>query len=155
MTPIDLQDALVAEIKVLFSEERFQNVHGDMVELNVYPQSLPIKKSRDDDEHFPYCIVRVTDGKTQDEIGPASCSVLIVFGLYDESSDNQGYRDILHTLRALETHLFRKRIIADRFRIEYPFDWSVYDDEDMAPFYFGGVQTNWTLPAVRQEVDYG
>lgn len=154
LTPITLQDALVDEIRALFAEQRFKSVTDPAVPLNVYPQNLPAKAGEDDEAHFPYCIVRVTDGKSEGEIGPANCSVLIFFGLYDDANDNQGYRDVLHALRSLETYLFRKRIIADRYRIEYPYDWSIHD-EDMAPFYFGGAQTNWTLPAVRQEVDYG
>ncbi|MEF3312616.1 hypothetical protein PV433_27370 [Paenibacillus sp. GYB004] len=150
MTPYLLQDALVAEIKALFADTVFKNSLNELGELNVYPQFLPAKQSEDDAEHFPYAIVRVLSGGTEDEQEASTCKVLIFFGLYDDDPNYQGYKDILNMLRRLETHLYRKRIIDNRYRIEYPFDWSVYD-EDAYPYYFGGAETTWTLPAVRQE----
>lgn len=153
MTPYLLQDALVAEIKALFADTQFQNARNEPAELNVYPQFLPAKQSEDDEEHFPYAIVRVLRGGTQDEQEAAMCRILIIFGIYDDDPNYQGYKDVLNMLCRLETHLFRKQIIDSRYRIEFPFDWSVYD-EDVYPFYFGGAETIWTLPAVRQEGFY-
>lgn len=151
MTPSLLQDALVAEIKAIFADKELKNAQNEPANLNVYPQFLPAKQSEDDADHFPYAIVRVLNGGTPDEENPSSCKVLIFFGLYDDDQNYQGYKDVMNMLRGLETHLFRKQVIDSRYRIEYPFDWSVYD-EDTYPFYFGGAETTWTLPAVRQEV---
>jgi hypothetical protein len=153
VTPYLLQDALVAEIKALFADTEFKNTKNEPTELNVYPQFLPAKQSEDDNEHFPYAIVRVLNGGTADEQEAATCKILIFFGLYDDDQNYQGYKGVLNMLRRLETHLFRKRIIDSRYRIEHPFDWSIYD-EDVYPFYFGGAETTWTLPAVRQEGFY-
>lgn len=151
-TPFILQEALVDEIKALFAGTTFNNADGEDVPLNVYPQRLPAKKTENDDEHFPYCIVRVNGGGTVSEDESPSCKALIFFGLIDEDPNYQGYKDIMNALRKLETHLFSKRIIGRQFSIEYPYDWAVYE-EDTFPYYFGGAETNWTLPAVLMEME--
>ncbi|MGG1442095.1 hypothetical protein ABE354_08550 [Brevibacillus laterosporus] len=152
-TPFLLQDALVNEIKALFSTMSFKNVKGEETELNVFAQYLPAKQTDEDGEYFPYAVVRILGGGTSNETDAANCNALIFFGLYDESEDYQGHKDLLNVLRKLETHLLKKRIIDRRYRIEFPFDWSVYQDETTFPYYFGGAQTVWTLPAIRQEVN--
>jgi hypothetical protein len=153
-TPSLLQDALVDEIKELFDGYELQNVKGARVPLNVYPQFLPAKQSEDDEQHFPYVIVRIADGNTPSEEDPALCKVTLIIGVYDTDDKYQGYRDVLNILRRLETHFFQKRIIDNRFAIQHPFNWAVHD-EDTYPFYFGAAETNWTLPSVLYEVNYG
>lgn len=150
-TPYLLQDALVKEIKAIFEDFETQNAEGNPALLNVYPQNLPTKKMEDDSEHFPYVVVRVNDGGINGENEEKKCRITLVIGVYDDSPDRQGYKATLNVLQRLETHFFAKRIIDDRYRIEYPYNWTLHD-EDMHPYYFGGVETNWVLPVVREEV---
>lgn len=151
-TPYLLQDALVNEIKVLFVGFETSNARGEPATLNVYPQRLPDKQVEDDSEHFPYIIVRVMEGETAGEDEAATCKIGLIIGVYDESPDQQGHRTVLNILRRIETHLFAKRFIDRKYKIIYPYDWALHE-EDVAPFYFGGAETTWQLPAVRQEVD--
>mgnify|MGYP001430203303 CR=1 FL=1 len=151
-TPYLLQDALIDEIKALFVGFETENARGEPAPLNVYPQRLPDKQEEDDSEHFPYIIVRVMDGGTAGEDEAATCKIGLIVGVYDESSDQQGHRTVLNILRRIETHFFTKRFVDRKYQIVYPYDWTLYED-DTAPFYFGGAETNWLLPAVRQEVD--
>ncbi|WP_438770047.1 hypothetical protein [Brevibacillus sp. JB24b] len=153
-TPFLLQDALVNEIKALFSIMSFKNVKGEETELNVFAQYLPAKQTDEDGEYFPYAVVRILDGGTPSQTEAATCNVLIYFGLYDESEDFQGHKDLMNVLQKLETYFFEKRIIDGSYMIGYPYDWSL-PDEPTFPYYFGGAQTVWTLPAIRQGVNYG
>lgn len=153
-TPYLLQDALVNEIEALLAGFETLNAAGEPATMNVYPQSLPAKVEEDDSEHFPYIIVRVVDGGVASEDEPDTCRIVLVVGVYDEQSDRQGNKIVLNVLQRIRTHLLSKRIINKQFRIDYPCEWSVYDDEDLHPYYFGAVETNWTLPAIRQEVEF-
>ncbi|MDR7318913.1 hypothetical protein [Brevibacillus nitrificans] len=153
-TPYLLQEALINEIRALFADSRFKNSKGEEVELNVYPQFLPAKRSDEDNDHFPYAIVRVQEGNIPTVTDAETCNVLIFFGLWDDTLDFQGYKDVLNVITHLKIHLFKKRIIDQRYRIEYPFDWAIDEDDSNHPYYFGGAQTTWTLPVVQQEVQF-
>ncbi|MEC2131638.1 hypothetical protein P9G84_22190, partial [Brevibacillus centrosporus] len=146
--------ALVKEIRALFAGAGFKNSKGEEVELNVYSQFLPAKRTGQDTDHFPYAIVRIQEGNIPSLTEAEACNVLIFFGLWDDSLDYQGYKDVLNAITRLKIHLFAKRIIDRRFKIEYPFDWAIDEDEKNHPFYFGGMQTTWSLPPVQQEVHY-
>ncbi len=151
-TPFFLQEALVDEIKALFAGFETENAAGELAPLNVYPQSLPEKEDEDDSAHFPYIVVRILDGGIDNEDEGASCRIVFVAGIYDSNPNYQGNKTILNILQKMQTHFFKKRIIAEKFKIEYPFKWQIYDEEDLHPYYFGGAETNWTLPGVQEEV---
>ncbi|EJW19147.1 hypothetical protein M5X00_17500 [Paenibacillus alvei] len=150
-TPYLLQDAIVRELQELFKDFELKGLDGDQAKLNIYPQFLPAKSSEDDLEHFPYIIVRILDGGTLSEEDAATCTIGLYIGIFDEDTNHQGYKDVLNILSRMEQHFLAKRIIDDRYVISLPFDWSVYD-EDIYPYYFGGAQTKWSLPAIKQEV---
>lgn len=150
-TPFLLQDALIKELKDLFSDYKFKNSAGEPVKLKIYPQSLPGKTRKDDPKHFPYIIVRVLDGETTSETDAATCKIALIVGVRDEDPQYQGYKDVLNILSDLEQHLFSKRVIDDRYVIQHPYDWTLHS-EDTYPVYYGGAQTTWMLPGIRQEV---
>lgn len=150
-TPLLLQDAIEKELKDLFTDFELNGIEGEVAKLNIYPQFLPAKSGEDDLEHFPYLIVRLFDGGTLSEDDPATCKVGLFVGIYDEDTNYQGYKDVLNILSKIEQHFFKKRVIDSRYVIQYPYDWSLHD-EHTYPYYFGGAQTTWMLPGIRQEV---
>lgn len=120
--------------------------------MNVYPQSLPAKEEEDDSEHFPYIIVRITDGSYDGD--SEKCKIVLIVGIYDERQDRQGNKIVLNVIQRIRMHLLSKRVIGNnRFAIAPPCDWTVYEDEDLHPYYVGAVETNWMLPAIQEEVD--
>jgi hypothetical protein len=147
MIPIDLLDEVIAETKVLFSDYKAKNVNGDLVPLNIYPQSLPAKKSEDDDDHFPYLIARLVDGDDEGELEANTCKVRFIAGTFDDDANGQGFRDVCNIIDILYQHFFKKRVLAKKYRIEFPFSWSL-TDEDFYPFNFGGMETNWVVGKV-------
>ena len=77
MTQEFLQDAMVADLKELFSHERLKNSLGVEREIQIYPQDVPIR--RGDDEAIdkeappePYVVVRLRGGKTETMIRRSS-----------------------------------------------------------------------------------
>ena len=67
-TDIFLQKALVDEVKDILKGYTTLN-NGEPVKFNVYPQNLPAKKGRNDEDHFPYVIedVMKSDSEGLDE----------------------------------------------------------------------------------------
>ena len=68
MTQEFLQDAMVADLKALFANERLKNSLGVEREIQIYPQDVPIRES--DDEAMdreappePYVVVRLRGGE--------------------------------------------------------------------------------------------
>ncbi|RNB72172.1 hypothetical protein [Brevibacillus panacihumi] len=153
-TPYLLQEALVEEIRALFAESRFRNTKGEEAALNVYPQFLPGKQTGEVLERFPYAVVRIQEGTVPSLTGDETCNILIFFGLWDDSLDYQGYKDVLNAITRLKIHFEKKPIVGDRYRLDYPFEWAIDEDEKNHPYYFGAAQTTWVIPRAQQEVRY-
>lgn len=145
MIPTLLQDVLVEEIKALFNGFLLKNVEDKLSEINVHSQYLPYKTNIDDEEHFPYIIVRMMNGEEDEE--EAECKIVFVIGVYDESEDNQGFKDVLNIIEKIRQHIFKKQIFANQFICKYPLKWGV-NEEDVSPFYFGGIESSWSIAKI-------
>lgn len=152
MIPTLLQDCLVDEMKVLFNGILFKNEKNEKVPLNVYPQNLPVKKNPDDDNHFPFLIIRIADGEGQDEESDDTCRILFIAGICDDDEKYQGYKDIANIIEKIRQHLFRQRVFDSKYEIVYPYNWAIQDDDEY-PHYFGGIDTNWIVPKVITDDD--
>jgi hypothetical protein len=142
MIPTLLQDFLVEDLKTLGFNGK--NAEGNLVSFNVYPQYLPAKKGKKDADHFPYVTVIIEDGEDPNEVDPSTCRILLMFGVYDLDENYQGYKDILNVLQKTYEHLMETKIFAEKYSIEYPVNWRIHD-EDTYPYFFGAIETNWTI----------
>lgn len=152
MIPIELQDLLVEELKSLFDGFRLKNVKGEVVPLNIYPQSLPAKQHEDDDEHFPYVIIKYMESEEPSEEDPSESKMYFIAGVYDEDDNNQGYRDAANIINKIEKHLMRGKFFGDRYEIVYPVKCAV-NEEDTSPYYFGGLETTWYISKTIPEFE--
>lgn len=141
MTSLILQQLLVEKVKELFKNFKLKNEKGNLVSLNIYPQSLPAKKGKKDESHFPYIIAKLMDGSTNDK--ESKCKVAFIIGTYDDEDTYQGYKDVLNIIEKIRDKLLVERYYK-QFQLTYPLDWVVHD-EDTYPFYFGAVETNWIV----------
>ena len=70
LTVLSLQESLCREIQKILSGMYFPNPLGEQVEMQVFPQALPIERiegrnqedEEDREDPYPYCIVSVMDG---------------------------------------------------------------------------------------------
>ncbi|MEB4780828.1 hypothetical protein P5G60_03440 [Paenibacillus jamilae] len=156
MTPFVLQDALVAKLKRLFHDSVYMNAQYEMVPLNIYAQNLPAKEEQDDRAHFPFITVRFGETVDQGHEVQSSCSVLLSVGIFDESLDMQGERTIQNITQRIR-HAFMTYPILDRmFELDFPLTCSLFDDEDLSPYFFGYVNMKWKIPGVsREDVYFG
>src|SRR5690606_2512931 len=107
----------------------------------------------DDLSHYPYVLIKLSEGELENETSPHRIKVLFVIGVFDDSYDNQGYKDVVIILQKLLAGLNEKPMIDKKFILTHPLRWAIYDD-DVYPFYFGGVETFWETNA-HQHIDEG
>ena len=58
---VHLQQSLMEEVEKELEGYTSTNNAGEYMHFHVYPQSLPAKKGKNDDEHFPYVLVCVDE----------------------------------------------------------------------------------------------
>ena len=165
MTPSVLQDALVSELGDLLSHETYPNSRGEHVPIKVYPQDLPIQNSFDEEgEPFestpdPYLIVRLNEGSVENTDSAQTVDVILVICLYDNQSNRQGYRDVLHVMNQIMERYGKNQMVGPMehgrtalpFTLLHPIKW-VMQDDDTHPYYFGAMNLKFETPAVCQEV---
>jgi hypothetical protein len=150
MTPLMLQDTMVAEMKALFGKFYLKNALGNMSLLNVYAQHLPVKESPKDPKHYPYIVVVLNTAEDTAEIDPAKCNLFFVIGTFDDTNDYQGHRDLCNVIDSIYDYLMRTKFFSG-FEIQYPITRSyavIGDGGDLKntyPYFEGGIDTTWTV----------
>lgn len=152
MTPTKLQDVLVEDLKQQLDGFQLKNAKGERVNLNIYPQNLPAKKGSKDTEHFPYLVIRVMDGEDNNETGEedSTCKIAFIVGLYDEDDNYQGYKDVMNIIEKVKQRLKTKRFYSNQFELKLPLKWVIHE-EDIYPYYFGGIESIWKMPIVNMD----
>lgn len=148
MIPSLLQDYLVEDMKNLFDGFLLKNVENKQVPINIYSQYLPAKKSQNDTNHFPYIVIKLLDGDGKDEESNDTCRISFIIGIYDDDTNYKGYKDLINVIEKIRQHLFSIRIFDNKYSIEYPYNWIIHDD-DTYPYFFGAIETHWTVPKVN------
>lgn len=152
MTEYNLQDALVSELKELFSEFRLKNAKGEDVSLNIYPQHLPDKNGSKTSEYFPYILVVFDSCEEKEEDEARETKIVLVIGVVDIDDNYQGYKELMNVKEKIYQHLMTKRVLDNKYKITYPIKWEL-PEEDFSPFYFIGIETNWEIPKVSMPDD--
>lgn len=154
MTAEYLQDELVDELRTLFAEELFEKSTGERVPLAVYPQDLPLLTANEDDEElYPYCIVRLVEGNVDGYGSAQTINVVLVFGVYSSDRKRTGYRQVLHLVHKVYSRFAAKQQLGRNYIFTYPVRWQL-QDIDTHPYYLGGMQLTFDAPAVQTENPY-
>lgn len=150
-TDVFLQKALVNEVKEELEGYTSVNNAGEYLNFNVYPQNLPAKKSKNDDDHFPYVLVCLDEEEINGEESDNICSIYFLVGIVDKNPNNQGHFDVANVLNKLEKRFLSKRLIDSRYRITFPLT-KKFQEENTWPKFIGGMSTLWTVEAPEIEV---
>lgn len=187
MTQLGLIDALVEYLTELFRNYELKAKSGLLQTVKVFAQYLPQPKEvevtvDDDDESesetqtvtpegyspedieslFP-CVIVKFDEMTDREEGPLDQSLIkinFLVGTYDESSDCQGYRDVLNIIETMRQELLSMpaRVLAKKYRLALPMKSYLFEDSTF-PVYFGVMESTWETgrPLMRNPRggDYG
>lgn len=157
MTPDVLETALAEELTALFTGYTLKNSAGNVVALNVFTQDTPVRNGDDEDETDateetpePYIVVKATSGNIASEDDPQAVTVVLVICVYDDATARQGHKDALHIIQKIYERFAKNPLLAGNFILKYPIDW-VLQDEDTYPYYFGGMQFQFEVPAIQKE----
>ncbi|OLS34216.1 hypothetical protein BTR22_19195 [Alkalihalophilus pseudofirmus] len=160
MIPLELQDLL---------KERFERELDPLLlhdpttgertkKVTVCKQHLPKPKpstsrtSRSDDySQFPFLVVRINEGDIGGE--EHSCRISFIAAVYDDNDDQQGYSDSMIIAQRVVSSLIRDPVVGNQFRCSGEISY-VSDDEDVSPFFYAAVVTNWEIPkSISEEVE--
>ena len=97
-TDVLLQKALVEEVKDELKDYTSVNNDGEYLKFNVYPQNLPAKKGKNDDEHFPYVLVCLDEEQINGEDEDLICAIYFLVGINDKNQNKQGHFDVANVL---------------------------------------------------------
>lgn len=153
-TDVLLQKALVEEVKDELKDYTSVNNDGEYMKFNVYPQNLPAKKGKNDDEHFPYVLVCLDEEQINGEDEALICAIYFLVGINDKNPNKQGHFDVANVLNRLSKRFLGKRLVDNRYRIGFPLT-KKFQEEDTWPKYIGGMSTLWTLEKPEiEETEY-
>ncbi len=151
---VHLQKSLVAEVKDVLKGYTSINNDGQPLHFNVYPQSLPAKKAKNDDSHFPFVLVCLDEEEIEDRESDNMVTVYFVVGIIDRNPNNQGHFDVAEVMNRLTMRFMEKPLINSRYRLDFPLV-KKFQDEDTWPKFIGGLSTVWTVAAPRiEETEY-
>ncbi len=150
MTARFLQDALVAALAELFKERVYKTPGGDTAPVSVFAQNLPKRKSEEDDDPFPYIIVRLSEGGITTQTDPHKVEVVLLVGIFDDDLSNQGHRAVLEILETIQHHFEEVPLLDGQFVFVDPFEWALQDEESY-PYFFGAAKMAFNLPATRRK----
>lgn len=145
-----LQDALVADLQKLLKNRRYKTPDGGTAALSVFSQNLPKRVSEDDDDPFPYIIARIDSGDIDTQTDPYKVAVFLLIGIFDDDAKNQGHRAVLEIMEVIQQHYEETPLLDGQFTFTDPFHWALQDEESY-PYFFGGVEVNFALPAPRRK----
>ena len=158
MTVLDFQEELEKDVEHILKDIVTINAAGERVSgVNVYRQQLPVIASdeEDDSRFLPYALVRLYDGKTEDDDTPWIVTADIHFGVHDADPSNQGHQHILVMCQRLIDRYAAEPLLAKKYRAEQDMEWAV-QDADTYPYFFGGVRIKFNVPKIgRREPVYG
>ena len=153
-TDVLLQKVLVEEVKEELKNYTSVNNDGEYMKFNVYPQNLPAKKGKNDDEHFPYVLVCLDEEQINGEDEDLICAIYFLVGINDKNPNKQGHFDVANVLNRLSKRFLGKRLVDNRYRIGFPLT-KKFQEEDTWPKYIGGMSTLWTLEKPEiEETEY-
>ena len=156
MTQENLLDAVVDDLKKLFTHDRLANSMGAEREIRVFPQDLPCREGDDEETQpdklpEPYVLVRLQNGSLPEQGEQQTVKVILVACVFDPDPNRQGYRDALHIVNSIMTHYGANSVVGGKYVLQYPIEWAT-QEEETHPYYFAAVALNFEAPAIFKEV---
>ena len=152
MTPIILQDELVEEIKRLLSDNLYKKPGTkEIVPINVFPQSIPVNETDDEDDPIPYVIVRLNSGKdagTRDS--NHAVKLVVIIGIWDDGLESQGHRDVMNIIDKIYLRFQTNPNLNGVAVHSGEFNWALQED-GYYPYHFGACSLDFHIAAVRRE----
>ncbi len=181
MTELELLDALIERMFELFTGYELKAKGNLMQEVKVIPQYLPqptsasVKSDNEEDSEatetepqgytvadmesiFPCVIVKIGEVVDQEEgsLNQSRINVQFIVGVYDDSKNCQGYRDVYNIIDVIRQDLLTlpNRVLSNRFRLEMPLTSDLAREQEW-PIFFGYIDTVWETGRPMMPKHYG
>ena len=151
MTPYFLQEALAEEIPLMFEQYRARTPSCTLGKLNVYKQDLPIQENADEEDQFPFVLIVILGGSGDIQSGDV-VQVNFIVGCYDDNPQQPSYVDVLHILQMIKARFAKDPLLAGQFVASDKVKWEL--EGDVYPYYYGGMEMEFTVPAIVREDPY-
>lgn len=150
MTDLDLQDALIRELRGLAESQSLKKLDGEVwKDYNIYRQDKPYKDDEEDAEQEDYIIVMLDDEDTDsDGSWIVTVHILISIMLFEE--EHQGNLILANLMNQIDGHLCKKGLIADRYEMDEE-RHKRFNHECYPNYYECDYITKWRLPEINQE----
>ena len=152
MIELDVIDALAARLQAIFDGITLPGKDGVQRPIQIFKQYLPLSSGftsgsstglagyndTDYESNFPCVIVKYLEHTDKEEkrFDQSMTSLKLIYGIYDDSQDCQGYRDILNMIDMSRLALLQERTLANQFMMAMPVKTRLLD-ADTWPVYFG------------------
>lgn len=143
MTPQNLQEEIKEMLLEVTKKLTFKNPDGETTRLNVFKQELPKRKYEEETEPFPYCVVKIINGNSDATNGANNTiRVLLIFGIYDGDTENQGHMTVLEIINKIIRRLSENNALKTFWQTG-AIEWAI-DDEDVYPYFYGGMDLTFS-----------
>jgi hypothetical protein len=157
MTIFELEDALVEFITANTSEMRFRSNEQttELAQPRVYSGYVPRDEvgaiNAGDISTYPAIIVSAQGGTQEELDGFDSVTVTLTVGCFDDSLDQQGYRDCVNLVQRLKDRFCEAGIIRERFPLYAPITWRLNPRggagaTNVYPYFFAEMTVGFGLP---------
>ena len=147
MTELELIDALAAKLEEIFEGITIKGKDDVLRPVRVFKQYIPqgagltgVSGYADSDyeSNFPCVIVKYLEhtDKEENRFDQSMTSIKLIYGVYDNEAECQGYRDILNMIDRTRLNLLHERTLAKRFMLAMPLKTRLLE-ADTFPVYFG------------------
>ncbi len=150
MTAFYLQEDLINELKKVFKGFKLKDPYGEEADINIFSQNLPFINSDEEEDPFPYIIVRISEGIINDIESQQEVTTQLIIGTYDDSKEANGHKDTLNIIQKIHERFFKNNVLANKYIMQTPFKW-VLQEEDTNPYYFGGIEVSWETRTIEKE----
>lgn len=160
MPELGLIDALSSELRELFKGYMLLNKAGVLQEVRVFKQYMPQAEGlaigaekkgiaaygvSDYEENFPCIVLKYTEhtDKEENRLDQSITSIKLLYGVYDEKAECEGWRDILNMIEKTRDYLLVNRIVARKYLLNMPIKTRLVEG-DTWPVYFGEMDMAFT-----------
>jgi hypothetical protein len=154
MTAFSLQSDLRDELEKLLFDCQMKGQDGEKAHFQVFENSTPIPEDDNEPDFFPYVVVRTQSGEIPESKDTApTVKVLILIGLFDDDLENNGNHYVLLVIQRIIERFKKNTLLSEKYNCTGNIEWTL-SDEDSYPFFFGGLEMNFTIPSIEKESDY-
>lgn len=151
MTDLDLQDAIIAELKELTEKQSLKKLNGEVwKDYNIYKQEKPYKDDEDDEDQEDYIIVMLDEEDT-DEEGNWMVNVHILISIMLFEEQHQGNIILANLMNQIDLHFAKKGVIAGKYEVDKANKHKRFNDECFPNYYECDYISRWKLPAYNRE----